>query len=305
MAPGNASQWPPGKTPVRCSQPDCLEIFTLADNEVGLAVPCPACLKACTAKPLDIWLTLDRRQQDFIRNQDGLAGSRPALARHAELASRDLTPFHKPRDPQDASWFDKRHDVQYEAGAEYEMPQGVRLTNVAVALDDLRSQWNVGSIFRTADGLGCGALHLCGITPIPPARGILRVSLSAETYVPWDYHAHVVDVLAARKSRGFSLVALEQTADAMPINDFDPPEKIVLVVGNEVAGVSREALECCETRLCIPMAGRKASLNAAVAFGIAVAAIRERWLVRWMPTPSSGRQVTRHDRACSRVRLAD
>jgi tRNA G18 (ribose-2'-O)-methylase SpoU len=182
--------------------------------------------------------------------------------------------YHEPRAPSS----ERRHDVQYEPSVDHPTPRQAPIPQLVVVLDDLRSQWNVGSIFRTVDGAGWGGIHLCGITPMPPSRGLLRVSLGAEEYVPWDYRAQVLETLAGRAGAGFTPVALEQTDDACDLYAFDPPRRMALVVGNEVAGVSREALQTCPARVCIPLFGRKASLNAAVAFGVAALELRRRWL---------------------------
>jgi tRNA G18 (ribose-2'-O)-methylase SpoU len=115
---------------------------------------------------------------------------------------------------------------------------------------------------------------LCGITPIPPAKRVTRVSLGAEDILPWEYHASSLAGVRQLQAEGFTLVALEVTSDAVTLDSFIPPEKCALIIGNEVSGVSKEVLAACGTRVAIPMAGRKASLNAAIAFGIAAQHIR-------------------------------
>src|SRR5581483_5745093 len=109
-------------------------------------------------------------------------------------------------------------DPMYEAGVDRREGEPLlpRADLVAV-LDDVRSQWNVGAIFRTADGAGWSGLDLCGITAVPPARIVAKVALGAERYVPWRYAASVVDACLAREREGYELVALEQTKDAVSV----------------------------------------------------------------------------------------
>ncbi len=148
---------------------------------------------------------------------------------------------------------------------------------VAALLDNIRSVYNVGSIFRTADGAGISHLHLCGITPPPDHPKIAKTALGAEESVPWSQHRNGLDTAVALKQRGYQLWAIEENerseslfAATMPSSS--PP--IVLVVGNEIAGVDPGILAVCHRVLHIPMQGRKESLNVATAFGIAAYFVR-------------------------------
>lgn len=141
-------------------------------------------------------------------------------------------------------------------------------------LDNLRSAYNVGVIFRTADGVGLRHLYLCGLTPTPadnPAIG--KTALGAELSVPWSQHLNAVTLAQALREQGYVLVGLECTAKATPIYRFraEPPDDrpLVLVVGNERAGVDPGLLDLCGEILALPMTGEKESLNVAVAFGVA------------------------------------
>jgi len=231
-----------------------------------------------TARPEAVWEELERRERAFVagdaRQLDRLEQRPPQVGSPRWRACCYQRPVAE--DPQ---WNARRFDPQYETSHDGVAP-GPPLPGLVALLDDLRSQWNVGAIFRTADGAGWGALHLCGITPMPPAAGLLRVSLGAERHVPWSYRARVVDAVEQLIGAGFVPVALEQTADAQDLFQYEPDPHTVLIVGSEVAGVSREALHLCRRRLRIPMAGHKASLNAAVAFGIAAFALRQRYVGR-------------------------
>jgi 23S rRNA (guanosine2251-2'-O)-methyltransferase len=147
----------------------------------------------------------------------------------------------------------------------------------AAVLEDIRSLWNVGSMFRTADATGIGKLFLTGITGSPPRREIAKTSLGAEGHVAWKYFGHALEILPALKAEGIVVVALEKCASSMPILEIaetiEPHRKIALVLGNEVTGVSPETLAACDLIAELPMCGMKESLNVAVAFGVAAYAL--------------------------------
>jgi 23S rRNA (guanosine2251-2'-O)-methyltransferase len=148
---------------------------------------------------------------------------------------------------------------------------------VEVLLDNLRSLLNVGSIFRTADGAGIRRLHLCGTTATPENTKLAKTALSAELSVAWQYWPSGLEAAATLKNQGMRLWALEGGSEAQSLFaawEQIPQEPVLLVVGNEVAGVDPAILELCERRLWIPMTGYKRSLNVAVAFGIAAYALR-------------------------------
>jgi tRNA G18 (ribose-2'-O)-methylase SpoU len=145
-------------------------------------------------------------------------------------------------------------------------------------LDNIRSAWNVGSIFRTADGFGLARLHLCGITPTPESDAVRKTSLGAEESVAWTYHKDAVILVKRLKVEGWKVIALEEDERAREIKDErrkmkNEWGKMILVVGNEVTGVDPELLDLCDEIVYIPMRGRKKSFNASVAFGIAVYAL--------------------------------
>lgn len=143
-----------------------------------------------------------------------------------------------------------------------------RLPIVAL-LDDVRSLWNVGSIFRSADAFGVRRVVLCGITGCPPQPQITKTALGAEQTVPWTYAVDAVAELDELQREGLVPVALETSDRAVALDDFAWPERPCLVLGNEVSGISPPLLERCALHVRIPMLGIKDSLNVAVAFGIA------------------------------------
>ncbi|MCX7611649.1 MAG: RNA methyltransferase [Ignavibacterium sp.] len=152
----------------------------------------------------------------------------------------------------------------------------VRKLPVYVVLHNIRSNYNVGSIFRSSDGAMIEKLFLCGYTPHPPRKEILKTALGATESVNWEYAKNTLDVIKQIKSLGSKIVALELTDNSIPYYDFDKIDfPICLVVGNEISGVSQEILDHCDYAIEIPQYGIKQSLNVAVAYGIAIFKLRE------------------------------
>lgn len=139
----------------------------------------------------------------------------------------------------------------------------------AVVVDNVRSLWNVGAIFRTADACGARQLVLTGITGCPPRPEIAKTALGAEQAVTWSYRADPLDAVSEMIGQGYTAVALETSARSVALDELRWPERTCLLVGNEVAGITTPALEACELHVNIPMYGVKNTLNVAVAFGIA------------------------------------
>ncbi|HEY4523313.1 MAG TPA: RNA methyltransferase [Candidatus Paceibacterota bacterium] len=146
----------------------------------------------------------------------------------------------------------------------------MRKKEILVVLDNIRSRENVGSIFRTADAAGASKIYLCGITPTPPHEKISKTALGAEKWIPWEYCKQTWRLMAKLKGEGTNIVALEQTKESKNVFKFRPKFPLVLILGNEVRGLSPQILKYCDKKIYIPMRGRKESLNIAVAFGIAV-----------------------------------
>jgi tRNA G18 (ribose-2'-O)-methylase SpoU len=147
----------------------------------------------------------------------------------------------------------------------------------AALLDNVRSVFNVGSIFRSADGAGLHHLYLCGVTPTPAHPKLAKTALGAECLISYSHNKNAVELGQKLRNHGHTLWALETTAAAQSIFDVEaPPLPFVLVVGSEVVGVDPDLLTLCQRCISIPMAGRKQSLNVATAFGIAAVLLRHR-----------------------------
>lgn len=148
----------------------------------------------------------------------------------------------------------------------------VKKVPVSIMLDDIRSANNVGSIFRTADCFALKHVYLCGITATPPHRDILKTALGATETVSWSHHADAVSLVIALKGDGAQVQCLEQTEQSVRLRDFVAPanQQLVLVVGNEVNGVSQALIDAADGTIEIEQFGTKHSLNVAVATGISV-----------------------------------
>jgi tRNA G18 (ribose-2'-O)-methylase SpoU len=141
-------------------------------------------------------------------------------------------------------------------------------------LDGIRSAWNVGSMFRTADAAGLAGLYLCGVTPTPPRPDIEKTALGASLTVPWDYWDDSTAAVRHLQARGVQVVALELVPGARPFDSFAYRFPVCFVVGHEVRGVCPEVLALADAAVAIPMLGAKHSLNVAVSFGIMAYGIR-------------------------------
>ena len=119
-----------------------------------------------------------------------------------------------------------------------------------VLAEDVRSLWNIGSLFRSADGLGVDHLFLCGISGIPPHPTISRTALGADEVVSWSYVPHAFAVLDAMRARGIRTVVLETGEGARRLRDARRAGPLLLVVGNEVQGVSVEVISRADERVC-------------------------------------------------------
>ncbi len=122
--------------------------------------------------------------------------------------------------------------------------------------------------------MGVEKIWLCGYTGVPPRKEIKKTAIGAEDFVPWESVQDPVEAIKKLKEDGWQIVALEITPDAVPLMDFKPSDKMCLVVGHELSGVTEETLIHCDAAVKIPMLGQKESLNVAVAAGIALYALR-------------------------------
>lgn len=150
--------------------------------------------------------------------------------------------------------------------------------HVEALLDNVRSLRNVGSIFRSADGVGLAALHLCGFTPTPDHPKLAKTALGAEHAVAWSHEPDAVKRATGLVGAGVRLWALEGGQHSVPLDaavgDLDPAIPLCLVLGHEVSGVDPRLEALCERTIHIPMHGTKGSLNVGVAFGVATYMIR-------------------------------
>jgi tRNA G18 (ribose-2'-O)-methylase SpoU len=136
-------------------------------------------------------------------------------------------------------------------------------------LDNIRSLYNVGSIFRSSDGVRLGRLFLTGFTPFPPRKEIDKTALGATQTVPWSYYRDPLEPVAELKTAGVKICALEITDGGRPYYNVTAADfPLCLVVGNEITGVSKPLLDAADFAVEIPMVGHKQSLNVAVAYGI-------------------------------------
>jgi tRNA G18 (ribose-2'-O)-methylase SpoU len=141
---------------------------------------------------------------------------------------------------------------------------------ICIVLDNVRSLHNVGSAFRTADAFKIEKIYLTGITGKPPHREIEKTALGATLSVDWEYGEETAEVLKRLKDKNYTIVIVEQTTDSTSLEQFvfDPSKKYCLVFGNEVNGVSEEAIALADLALEIPQHGTKHSLNISVCLGI-------------------------------------
>ena len=139
-----------------------------------------------------------------------------------------------------------------------------------VILDNIRSMHNVGATFRTADAFLIEKIILCGITPQPPHREIHKAALGATESVDWGYEKDINTAIQDLKSQEFEIIGIEQTSKSIMITDFtiDKSKKYAIILGNEVDGISDEALENIDVFLEIPQLGTKHSLNVSVCGGV-------------------------------------
>ena len=143
---------------------------------------------------------------------------------------------------------------------------------VTLVLDNIRSQNNIGSVFRTADAFRVESIMLCGITSTPPHREIHKTALGATDSVDWTYRKETVKALAELKKEGYRILAVEQSEGAEQLDHFrvEPDQRLALVFGHEIKGVDQKVVDMSDGCLEIPQHGTKHSLNVSVAAGIVI-----------------------------------
>lgn len=140
---------------------------------------------------------------------------------------------------------------------------------ITVILDNVRSQHNIGSVFRTADSFFIERIILCGICAVPPTPEIHKSALGAEFSVDWQYYKNTSEAVTALKEEGYIIISVEQAENSVMLHNFepDPDNKYALVFGNEVKGVSQDVVDMSDAVLEIPQFGTKHSLNISVSAG--------------------------------------
>lgn len=158
------------------------------------------------------------------------------------------------------------------------------MRQIVLIADNIRSFHNVGSLLRTADGLGVQHVYLTGYTPYPPVKGdtrlpheqnralnqIHKTALGAEKSTRWSHFPDPIPVMEKLKNDGYAVASLEQTASSIQLPQFQPPRKVALIIGNEVEGVNNNLLKVADISIEIPMSGGKESFNVVIAAAIAL-----------------------------------
>lgn len=167
-------------------------------------------------------------------------------------------------------------EPHYRGVAQPELPVLAR-SPLHVVLDNLRSAFNVGSIFRTADAGAVAHMHLCGMTPYPPNTKLEKTALGALDYVPWTHHADARSAIVQLHAAGVRCVAVEAVGGAAAHTAFAWPKPAAIVFGNEVTGIAPDVLDVCDATVQIPMRGYKNTINVATAFGVAMYEVLRQW----------------------------
>jgi 23S rRNA (guanosine2251-2'-O)-methyltransferase len=158
--------------------------------------------------------------------------------------------------------------VPYRATAQAAAYDQIRKLPVCVVLDNVRSLYNVGAFFRTADATGIEAVHLCGCTGRPPHKSITKTALGAEETVRWTHTWDTAQRVTELRDAGYEIAAIETTPQAVDLFDWVPRFPVCLLFGHEVAGLDPEVERLADSHIRIPMLGIKHSLNVATAAGV-------------------------------------
>lgn len=144
---------------------------------------------------------------------------------------------------------------------------------LVVVLDNIRSRHNVGSVFRTADAFRVSAIYLCGITDTPPNKEIEKTALGSTNSVDWEYFSTTIEAIKELKKNNYKIIGIEQTHNSIDIANIqigNKDEKLAIIFGNEVFGISEEVLFQCDCIIELPQHGTKHSLNVSVCAGIVI-----------------------------------
>lgn len=153
---------------------------------------------------------------------------------------------------------------------------------LVVVLDDVRSMYNIGSVFRTADSFRVEAVYLCGICQTPPSTEIHKTALGAEESVSWKYFQTALEAVSELKKEGYEVLSVEQVEHSTKLQHFvvNPEKKYAIVMGNEVKGVKQEVVDASDGCLEIPQLGTKHSMNVSVTAGIVMYKFAEQLLLK-------------------------
>ena len=146
----------------------------------------------------------------------------------------------------------------------------IRVLPVSVLLDNVRSMYNVGAFFRTADAARVERLYLCGITACPPKNAITKTALGAEERVAWEHSWEPLPVIESVRAQGCEVAAVETSPHSVDLFDWQPRFPVCIIFGHEVDGIRPAVARLCDTHVRIPMLGVKHSLNVATAGGVAI-----------------------------------
>jgi tRNA G18 (ribose-2'-O)-methylase SpoU len=163
---------------------------------------------------------------------------------------------------------------------------GITTLPAVFVLENVRSLYNVGAIFRTADAVRLQALCLVGITAAPPDRRISKTALGSEAVVRWERHGDASAAITALRARQFEIAVLDTVVPAVDLFDWQPTFPVCVVFGHEVDGVQSTTRALADTRIRIPMLGMKHSLNVATAAGVVGYELLRRYRARLYPTTS-------------------
>lgn len=146
--------------------------------------------------------------------------------------------------------------------------------DIVIIAHNIRSLWNIGAVFRSADAFAVSHIHLTGYTAAPPRKEIGKTALGAEKTIPWSEEQDPVEVIKQRKKEGYVVISLELGQGSTPLMDFRSDKPVCIILGHEILGVPEELMALSDATVHIPMLGTKNSLNVSVAAGIAMYAIR-------------------------------
>jgi tRNA G18 (ribose-2'-O)-methylase SpoU len=157
----------------------------------------------------------------------------------------------------------------------------VEKDSIIVLLDDIRSLNNIGSVFRTCDAMGIKKMYLCGITGQPPHREIRKTAIGASESVEWEHKKNASEILNKYRDLGYEIIAVEQTSSSVTLENYQlRNNKILLIFGNEINGVSQKLIDLCDLSIEIPQWGTKHSINISVSIGIVLWNLKKIFLLK-------------------------